>query len=58
MKTLVRQYKTVKDNNNISGCKRKTFMYEKELDSLYKASPNIQPQFVLSRIMDEDNDED
>ncbi|KAH3733965.1 hypothetical protein DPMN_040404 [Dreissena polymorpha] len=57
MKTLVRQYKTVKDNNT-SGCKMKTFMYEKELDSLYNASPNIRPQFVLSSIMDEDNDED
>ncbi|KAH3768846.1 hypothetical protein DPMN_170062 [Dreissena polymorpha] len=54
MKTLVRQYKTVKDNNNTSGCKRKTYMYEKELDSLYKANPNIPPQFVL----DEDNEED
>lgn len=48
MKTLIRQYKTVKDNNNTSGSKRKSFLYENELDSLFKDRPNIRPQFVMS----------
>ncbi|XP_060554243.1 uncharacterized protein LOC132715272 [Ruditapes philippinarum] len=64
MKTLIRQYKTVKDNNNTSGSKRKSFIYENELDSLFKGSPSIRPEFVMSSATathmsqsDEDGDE-
>lgn len=64
MKTLIRQYKTVKDNNSTSGRNRKSFMYENELDSLFKGSPSIRPEFVMSSATathmsqsDEDGDE-
>lgn len=55
MKTLIRQYKTVKDNNNTSGRQRKTFKYEKELDLLFKESLNIKPEFVISSTKSTDN---
>lgn len=48
MKTIYRAYKNVKDANAKSGRERKTYIFEKELDELYKDKPNITPKFVES----------
>lgn len=47
-KSLLRAYKSTKDNNKKSGSSRKNFEYESEMDELFENDPTIEPEAVLS----------
>lgn len=48
MKTIYKAYNNVKDASAKSGNERKTYIFEKELDELYKDKPNIIPKCLES----------
>ncbi|XP_060607941.1 uncharacterized protein LOC132760068 [Ruditapes philippinarum] len=63
MKTIYRVYKNVKDANAKSGNERKSYIFEKELDELYKDKLSINPKCVestatASSTTDEDEQEE
>ena len=47
-KSLKRSYKEVRDHNNKSGNDRKTHPFQKELDEVWLAKPNITPVAIAS----------
>lgn len=46
-KSLLRTYKSVKDNNNESGRSRKNWMYFDQMDRLLQKNPAIEPPVVI-----------
>jgi hypothetical protein len=54
IKTITGAYKLVKDHNSKSGNDKKSYVFEEELDELYKALPNIKPSYVLGTLHQEE----